>query len=112
MTRIGVDSVKSQMAVDMPITERLLLETVRGLSTQRVVQVLDFARWLHTQSISEEFLDENMTEAELEAEESSWQATFEANKDTFRAMAREALDELDAGETLEMVLVDGKIQPR
>jgi hypothetical protein len=53
-----------------------------------------------------------MTEAELEAEESSWQATFEANKDTFRAMAREALDELDAGETLEMVLVDGKIQPR
>jgi hypothetical protein len=38
MTRIGVDSVKSQMAVDMPITERLLLETVRGLSTQRVVQ--------------------------------------------------------------------------
>lgn len=104
--------MKSQLAVDTPTTERLLLETVRGLSTQRVAQVLDFARWLHTQSTSDNLWEEDITEAELEAEEVAWQTTFEANKETFRAMSREALDELDAGETLEMVLADGKIQPR
>lgn len=109
MTKIGVDSVKSQLTADMPTTERLLLETVRGLPSQRVVQVLDFARWLHTQSISDEFLDEEVTEAELEAEEAVWQATYEANKEGFRAMARQALRELDAGETLEMTFAGGKL---
>ncbi len=104
--------MKSQLTADMPTTERLLLETVRGLPSQRVVQVLDFARWLHTQSTSDNFGEEEITEAELAAEEVAWQATFEANKDNFRAMAREALNELDAGKTLEMVLVDGKIHPR
>lgn len=102
----------AQLIVDLPVTERMLLETVRDLPSQRVAQVLDFARWLRTQSTADEFLDEDMTEIDLEAEEAAWQATYEANKESFRAMARQALSELDAGEAMEMVVVDGKIYPR
>ena len=101
-----------QLMIDLPATERLLLETVRELPSQRIVQVLDFARWLRTQSTADEFLDEDMTEIDLEAEEAAWHATYEANKENFRAMARTALSELDAGEGLEITLVDGKIHPR
>ncbi len=69
----------------------------------------DFARWLHTQPVSDEFLAEDVTAAELEAEEAAWQATYEANKESFRALARQALRELDAGETLEMTFTGGKL---
>ncbi len=96
----------------MSQSEQLLLETVKSLPPQRVDQVLDFARWLQTQPAPEEVESEEITEAELDAEEAAWQRTYLANREEFRAMARQAVADLDAGETLEMVIDDDKIYPR
>ena len=39
----------------------------------------------------------------LELEEKAWEQVYLANRDDFRAMAHEALVDLDAGDTLEMI---------
>ncbi len=90
----------------------MLMETVKIMQPYRVAQVLDFARWLQTQPASDEAVDEEITMAEIEKEEDAWQAAYMQNKDEFRAMARQALSDLDAGETLEMVVENGNIRPR
>jgi hypothetical protein len=66
---------------------------------------------LQTQPTVDDFTTEMLSPVEREAEELAWQATYNANRDEFRAMAQEALNELDAGETLGMVVRAGKIYP-
>lgn len=111
--------MNSEVTVDSQSIEEALLDAVKTLHPQRKSQVLDFARWLQTQPInseapseepSEDLLDEEVTKAELEAEEEAWEAAYLANREQFRAMARQALDELEAGETTEIVIKDGKIR--
>jgi hypothetical protein len=92
--------------------ERSLIHTLKTLHPRRAAEVLDFARWLQTQPVPDEPGNEVVTEQELEAEESAWEASYLANRDAFRAMAREALSELDAGETMEITLENGGIRPR
>ena len=52
-----------------------------------------------------------LTTFQIELEEKLWEAAYLENRDKFRAMALEALVELEMGETLDMVIRDGKIQP-
>ena len=52
-----------------------------------------------------------LTTFQIELEEKLWEAAYLKNRDKFRAMAFEALVELEMGETLDMVIQDGKIQP-
>lgn len=99
-------------ALDVKTLEQSLMRTIRTLHPRRVAEVLDFARWLQTQPEVDEFTTETVTAAELEEEEKAWQAAYEANRDEFRALARKALAELDAGDTLGMVVRDGKIHPK
>ncbi len=90
--------------LDIQSLEQALVGTIRTLHPRRVAEVLDFARWLQTQPEVDEFLTEGLSPAELDAEEEAWQAAYAANRDEFRAMAHDALDELDAGETLGMAV--------
>lgn len=90
--------------------ERTLLDVVRALPSGRALQVLDFARWLQTQLSPEENEGSKAAQAEMEREEKVWEQTYNANRDDFRAMARQALADLDAGETLEMVIAGGKVK--
>lgn len=46
------------------------------------------------------------------AEEKAWEESYQANQDKFRAIAQEALNDLEAGETLEMVIENGKVVTR
>ena len=87
---------------DKQSIEQMLMETVHTLDSRRAAQVLDFARWLQTQSETDED----------QAEEEAWETAYMQNKDEFRAMAQQALDDLDAGETLEMTIENGVILPR
>ena len=45
----------------------------------------------------------------MELEEQAWEKVYAANRDDFRAMAHQALVDLEAGETLEMVIKNGKV---
>ncbi len=66
----------------------MLIKTVQTLSHRRARPVLDFARWLQTQP--------TFPESE---EDEIWEAAYMQNQDEFRAMARQALRDLDEGET-------------
>jgi len=92
--------------------ELALIDVVRTLHPRRVVQVLDFARWLQTQPAPDEDLSERVAQLDIELEERAWEQIYLANRDDFRAMAHQALVDLDAGETMEMVMVDGKVTVR
>jgi hypothetical protein len=52
-----------------------------------------------------------MTPAELELEEKAWQQFYLANQDEFRAMAQDAIRDLEVGETLDIVIENGTIMP-
>lgn len=92
--------------------EKALLGAVRGLSPQRAVQVLDFARWLRTQPAPDEWFDEDLTMDDLQAEDAHWDQFYAQNRDAFRVMAREAVEQYEAGETQEMVIEEGKLSAR
>lgn len=92
--------------------ELALIDVVRALPSGRALQVLDFARWLQTQLSPDEEMDGKAAQAAIEQEEKAWEQTYNANRDDFRAMARQALADLDAGETLKMVIADGKVKAR
>ncbi len=77
---------------DRKILEQMLIETVEMLDDQRAMPALDFARWLRTQPSTSEM------------EEAAWEEAYRQHQDAFRKMAQEALQELDAGETLEMTM--------
>jgi hypothetical protein len=91
--------------------EEALLGAVRSLPPQRAVQVLDFARWLRTQPGPGESPGDDATE-HLQVEEALWDQVYLENRETFRMMAREALEEYDAGETQEMFIKDGRLSAR
>ena len=100
-------------SMDLQISfEEALLGTVRGLPPQRAVQVLDFARWLRTQSESDRGPVEDLAENDLQAEDAHWDQFYRQNRDTFRSMAREAVEQYEAGETQEMVIEEGKLSAR
>ena len=96
-----------------PVTlERALIDVLRTLPPRRAMQVLDFARWLQTQLAPDEEVSDSAAPVEMELEEKAWQQIYLANRDDFRAMAHQALVDLDAGETLEMAIVGGKVTAR
>ncbi len=99
----------TQSAQQPASLELALIDVVRTLPSRRVLQVLDFARWLQTQLAPEE---DHAAQAEMEREDKAWEQTYNANSDDFRAMARQALADLDAGETLELVIAGGKVTAR
>lgn len=81
--------------------ESALMDVVKTLHPRRAMQVLDFARWLQTQPALDEDLSDSATETEMELEEKAWEQIYLANRDTFRSMARDALNDLDAGGALK-----------
>lgn len=102
----------SQPTRQSATVELALMDVVKTLPRRRAVQVLDFARWLQTQPASDEKWSDSVTQTEIELDEEAWEQVYFANRDDFRAMAHQALVDLDAGETLEMVIVDGKVTTR
>lgn len=104
--------------MDMPTNkqknalERELITTIRKLQPQRAWQVLDFARWLQTQPIRDGLPGEEITAEELEVEEQAWETFYLANQAEFREMAQQAINDLESGDTLEMVIENGKITAR
>jgi hypothetical protein len=106
------DTMETQQKLSSAVFEQALITIVRTLPPRRAAQVLDFARWLQTQPAPDKKFEEELTPDELEREEKAWEQVYMANRDHFREMAREALKDLEAGETLEMVIENGKIAAR
>ena len=92
---------------------------VAQMPVEQAMQVYDFVLDLQmrganipSNSGNGKRLNGSATPMELDHEEKSWERAYMANRDHFRAMAQQALSDLDAGETLELVIENGKISAK
>ena len=84
--------------------EEVLLNIVRTLPQEHISQLIDFARFLETQTLAEE-IKESETD---EAEDAKWDALFasEEGQDLLAKLADEALEEHRAGNTCPIRCMD------
>ena len=93
--------------------EQILINTVRILPPNRVEQLVDFARFLEAQSLTEELAQEEDI-AEVEADNAQWDALLATDKAQvlLEKLADEALEEHRAAKTKAMTFDDeGRIVP-
>lgn len=83
--------------------ERTLIEISRALPPHRMEQLVDFARFLEAQILSEELLQEESM-AEVEADNVKWDAILATDEGQalLEKLADEALAEHRAGKTMPM----------
>jgi hypothetical protein len=76
------------------------------------VQILEFARYVQTQTLDDFALVEEETPEEITADEAHWDAQFAATLDGLKHMASNAHAEIAAGKSKPMVFTkEGKIIP-
>ncbi len=93
--------------------ERVLLNIVRTLPPNRVAQLVDFARFLEAQILSEELVQEEDI-AEVEADNARWDALLatDESQDLLKKLADEALADHQADKSKPMAFGDkGRIVP-
>ena len=103
--------MKVKTALQSSAYEQALINIVRTLPVERVVQILDYARYVQSQTIEDfGFLDDDETEEEILADEARWDAQFAATQDDLKKMADKVRAEIRAGCTMPMVFTkDGKL---
>ena len=83
--------------------ERALISIVRTLPIERVVQILDYARYVQSQAIQDfNLLEDDETEEEISADEARWDVQFAGSQDGLRKMADQVRAEIDAGHSAPM----------
>jgi hypothetical protein len=94
------------------VYEQALIGIVRALPVERVVQILDYARYIQSQ-VGEDFaLDDGETAEQVLADEARWDAQFAGSQDELAKMADQVRAEIHAGQTQPMVFTkDGRIAP-
>jgi CRISPR/Cas system-associated protein Csm6 len=96
-----------------PNYEQILINIARELPSKRAEQLIDFARFLEAQSLSEK-LTQGEAMAEIEADNAQWDALLatDESQDLLEKMAAEALAEHQAGRTRPMTFdKKGEIAP-
>jgi hypothetical protein len=93
--------------------EQTLISIVRALPIERVVQIIDYARYIQSQTVKDfGFLDDDETEEEILADEARWDAQFAATQDGLEKMADKVREDIRAGRAMPMVFTkDGRIAP-
>jgi uncharacterized protein YcaQ len=93
--------------------EQALTSIVRTLPIERVLQILDYARYIQSQVIEDfNLLEIDETEEEILADEARWDAQFAATQDGLKKMADKVRAEISAGRAMPMVFTqDGGLAP-
>ena len=105
--------METQAALQPVVYEQTLMSIVRTLPIEHVAQVVDFARFMQSQVLSNDvFISKDETEEEIRADNERWDATFAASRDTLRMLANQAREEIRAGRSRPMIFTDdGRIAP-
>ncbi len=92
--------------------EQSLIRIIRTLPVERVIQILDYARYIQSQAIEDFNLLDDETEEEILADEALWDAQFAATQDGLKKMADKVRAEISAGRAMRMVFTkDGGLAP-
>jgi hypothetical protein len=88
--------------------EEILMNIVRSLPAERVIQILDYARYI--QSLTDKLITEDETEEEIIADEEHWNSQFAATQDGLKKMADKVRSDIHAGRSMPMVFTkEGEI---
>ena len=92
--------------------ERTLIKIARFLPSNRVEQLLDFARFLEAQILNEDLIKEEAP-LDIAADNEQWEALMATDEaqTLLNQMANEALSEHRAGKTKTMGFNNGRIVP-
>ena len=105
--------MRTEAVVEPSAYEQALLSIIRTLPIERLLQVLDYARYVQSQT-GEDFgvLDADETAEEILADEAQWDAQFAGTQEGLHRMADEVRAEIRAGRTTRMVFTkDGRMVP-
>lgn len=110
--------MKTQAASQSSAYEQTVINIMRRLPPERILQIVDFARFLELQADKghDDWLDEedSETEEQVRASEEKWDELFarpEA-KQVMREMAREAREDYRTEQTTDVVIAeDGRLAP-
>ncbi len=111
--------MEMQTAFQFSVYEQTVINIIRKLSPERILQLIDFARFLEFQSVqknNDDWLDKEKIKVEegIRASEEKWDELFikpEA-KHVMREMAQEALEDYRAGRTTDIEITeDGRLAP-
>jgi len=109
----GNDMMDMQTAFQPAAYEQTVINIIRRLPPERVLQLVDFAHFLEFQ-ITKSDEKETETKEEVRASEAKWDELFakpEAKR-VMRTMAREALEDYRAGRTTDITITeDGRLAP-
>ena len=110
MMSCDVTQMGMQTALQPSIYEQALISIVRTLPVERLVQILDYARYIQSQTVEDfGFLDDGETEEEILADEALWDAQFAATQDGLEKMADKVRADIQAGLTTPMIFTkDGR----
>lgn len=102
-----------QTALQQSAYEQALISIIRTLPVERVIQILDYARYIQSQVIEDfNLLEIDETEEEILADEARWDAQFAATQDGLKKMAEKVRVEISAGRSMPMVFTkDGGLAP-
>lgn len=103
----------SQTALDLSTYEQALVQIVHTLPAERIVQILDYARYIQEQARKDATLiEEDANEETILADEAKWDATFAATQTGLKKMADKVRTEIRAGHSQPMRFTqDGRIIP-
>jgi len=92
------------------VYEQALVEIVRALPSERVAQILDYARYIQSRTSNDFAPDDAESEEEILADEAHWDAQFAESQDALAKMAEDVRAEIRAGRTRPMTFTkDGRI---
>jgi len=96
--------MEKQTTSQPSLYEQALINIARKLPVERVVQILDYARYIQSQTIEDfGFLNDDETEEEILVDEACWDAQFAATPDGLKKMADKVREDIQAGRTMPMV---------
>ncbi|MBX7233007.1 MAG: hypothetical protein K1X65_01400 [Caldilineales bacterium] len=105
--------METQMTLQPSSYEQTFISILRTLPAERVAQILDYARYIQSQTHADfEFLDEEETEEEILVDEERWEARFAASQSGLAKMAEKVRADIRSGRTLPLTFTkDGGIAP-
>jgi hypothetical protein len=81
--------------------EEILMNIVRSLPAERVIQILDYARYIQSQT--DKLITKDETEEEIIADEEHWNSQFAATLNGLKKMADKVRSDIRAGRSMPMV---------
>ncbi|MEZ4659513.1 MAG: hypothetical protein R2911_18290 [Caldilineaceae bacterium] len=101
-----------QAIPEMPKYEQALIGIIHTLPAERIQQILDYARYIQTQTLEDFALLEDENPEDIAADEARWDAQFAASQSELTTMAARVRAEIAAGKARPMGFTkDGKIVP-